>query len=163
MNSVEFLTDIDVKVGDNVFFHYLQINIAINRKMVLYENGKYYIFIRYDSLFCAIREKEGVVMFNGWMLLKPINKASYKKTEFNPNLPKDRQIYDPLMGEIAYLGKPVKEYYYGKHEADSGIEVEKGQLVAFLPNSDIPLEYDMHQSLNDKFYRVQRKELLGIY
>lgn len=162
MQSVEFLVDIDVKVGDHVFFHYLQINNAIGKKQVIYKDGKFYIFIRHDSLFCGIRDNE-IIMFNGWMLLKPIEKASEKIDNFNPILPKNRQTFEPLMGEIAHLGKPVKEYYYGKHEADSGINVEKGQIVAFLPHSDIPLEYDMHQSLKDKFFRVQRKELLGIY
>ena len=43
------------------------------------------------------------------------------------------------------------------------LHVEKGDTVIFLPHSDIPLEYDMHQSLKEKYYRVQRKELLSIY
>lgn len=162
MNSVEYLTDIEVEVGDQVFFHYLQINNAISKKRIIHEDGKFFIFVRYDSLFCAIRDGE-VVMCNGWMLLKPVAKASDKITAKSDRLPKDRQTFDPLMGEIAHVGNPVKEYFYGKHEADSGINVEQGQLVAFLPNSDIPLEYNMHQSLKDTYYRVQRKELLGIY
>ncbi len=65
--------------------------------------------------------------------------------------------------KIEFLGDPVKEYWWGKSETDEGINVKEGDTVIFLPHSDIPLEYDMHQSLNKKYYRVQRKELLSIY
>jgi len=162
MESVEYLTDIEVEVGDQVFFHYLQINIAISEKKVLIEDGKFFIFIRYDSLFCAIRNNN-MIMLNGWMLLEPIERAVNKESKVITTLPRDRQKKDPLKGKIIHVGTPVKEYFYGKVEADNGIDVKKGDTVIFLPHSDIPLEYSMHQSLKEVYYRVQRKELLSIY
>lgn len=162
-DSLEFLTDIDVKVGDQVFFHYIQINKADRGRQLFIENGKTYIFISHDSLFCGIRNDE-VVMFNGWLLLNPIAKAIETDQEAVLVRPDDKESFHPLMGEIEHIGSPVKKYWYGTEtDTDSGIEVEKGDLVAFLPHSDIPLEYPMHQSLNKKYYRAQRKELLGIY
>jgi hypothetical protein len=161
MNSVDYVTDIDVKIGDKVFFHYLQINIAISNKRIIEEDGKLFVFVEHDSLFCGIRNDK-VVMFNGWMLLKPMSKASDKEDKIIPGRPTDRQTYEPLMGEITHIGSPVIKYFYGKQETDSGINVNAGDAVIFLPNSDIPLEYGMHQSLDEKFYRVQRKELLAI-
>ena len=160
--SVEYLTDINIQVGDKAFFHYLQIDIAINQRRIIEEDGKFFIFIKYDSLFMSIRDGE-MVMHNGWMLLKPIDKAVDKASVVNTRIPKNRQKHDPLKGEIAHIGNPVKEYWWGKNETDAGIDVEKGDTVIFLPHSDIPLEYDMHQSLKEKYYRVQRKELLSIY
>ena len=160
--SVEYLTDINLEVGDKVFFHYLQIDIAINQRRIIEEDGKFFIFIKHDSLFMSIRNEE-IVMHNGWMLLEPVDKAVDKDSVVNTKIPKNRQKHDPLKGRIAFLGDPVKEYWWGNNETDEGINVNKGDTVIFLPHSDIPLEYDMHQSLKEKYYRVQRKELLSIY
>ena len=161
VESSEYRVPITVQPGDKVFFHYLQINKAVDRYKTLYKDGKFYIFIKHESLFCGIRNGE-FIMFNGWMLLKPIEKAVDKEKKYIDTLPKNRQEHDPLMGEIVYAGEPVEEYFYGS-ESDDGIDVKPGDQVIFLPHSDIPLEYPMHQSLNEKYFRVQRKELLSIY
>lgn len=160
--SVEYLTDINVEVGDQVFFHYLQIDIAIQQRRIIEEDGKFFIFIKYDSLFMSIRDGE-IVMHNGWMLLEPVGEAKDEASVVNTRIPKNRRIHDPLKGKIAHVGVPVKEYWWGNDQTDNGIEVEEGDTVIFLPHSDIPLEYEMHQSLKKKYYRVQRKELLSIY
>jgi hypothetical protein len=161
VESSEYRVPITVKPGDKVFFHYLQINKAVQRYKTIYENGKYYIFIKYESLFCGIRDDK-VIMFNGWMLLKPIALAVDKEKKYIDTIPRNRQDHDPLMGEIAHVGEPVEEYFYGS-ESDKGVDVSAGDKVIFLPHSDIPLEYPMHQSLDQKYFRVQRKELLSIY
>lgn len=161
IESLEFETPITVKPGDKVFFHYLQINKAVNQNKAIYKNGKYYIFVKHDSLFFGIRDGEHI-MFNGWMLLKPIEVAVDEKKKYLDTLPKNRQDHDPLMGEIAFAGPSVDKYFYGS-ESDKGIDVEVGDKVIFLPESDIPVEYPMHQSLKQKYFRVQRKELLSIY
>ena len=161
LESVEFKTPITVKPGDKVFFHYLQINKAVNQNKTIYKDGKYFIFIKHDSLFFGERDGE-YIMFNGWMLLKPVALAVEEKKTYIDTLPKNRQAHDPLMGEIAFAGDPVEKYYYGS-ETDAGIDVKVGDKVIFLPESDIPVEYPMHQSLEQKYFRVQRKELLSIY
>jgi len=161
IESLEFKMPITVKPGDKVFFHYLQINTAVSQNKTIYKDGKYYIFIKLDSLFFGIRNDK-YIMFNGWMLLKPIKLAVDKEKKYLDTLPKNRQEHDPLMGEIAFVGDPVHQYFYGS-ETDSGVDVKKGDTVIFLPESDIPVEYPMHQSLKQKYFRVQRKELLSIY
>ena len=160
-NSLEFLTKIRVKPGDKVFFHYLQINQAVTQRKVLSKDNKFYIFIEHDSLFCGIRDDK-MIMFNGWMLLKPVDKVIDQDKGYIDTLPKDRQKHDPLMGEIVHIGEPVEEYFYGS-ETDEGIDVKPGDTVIFLPHSDIPLEYPMHKSLDQTYFRAQRKELLSIY
>jgi hypothetical protein len=101
-------------------------------------------------------------MFNGWMLLKPVEVVVDEEKKYIDTLPKDRQKHDPLMGEIVYAGEPVEEYFYGS-ETDEGVDVNIGDKVIFLPHSDIPLEYPMHKSLDQVYFRAQRKELLSIY
>lgn len=161
IESAQYLSDIDVKVGDKVYFHYLQINIAVKHRKFIEEDGKFFVFISHDSLFCGIRGYD-MIMFNGWMLLEPIERASEKEVKIIMTLPKDRQKPDPLKGKIVNAGGVVKEYFYGS-ETDEGIEVDIGDTVIFLPHSDIPLEYNMHQDLDKKYFRVQRKELLSVY
>lgn len=159
--STEYKTPITAKVGDEVFFHYLQVNRAVNENKTIYKDGKYYIFISHDSIFCTINDN-GFKMHNGWILLEPIQLAVDKAKKYIDTLPKDRQDHDPLVAKIKYIGEPVEEYFYGYEEKDQGVDVKEGDTVIFSPNSDIPLEYPMHQSLDKKYFRAQRKELLSI-
>ena len=102
----QYLSDIDVEVGDRIFFHYLQINEAVKHKKYLEEDGKFYVFIRHDSLFCGIRG-EDIIMFNGWMLLEPVDVEKKKYNTVITTLPKDRQKKDPLKGKIIHVGSAV--------------------------------------------------------
>lgn len=161
MDSMEMLISIDVKVNDKVYFHYLQINEALRQKKIIEEDGKIYIFIRHDSLFCGIRDGN-MIMFNGWILLEPLE-VMHSNSNVLSKLPKNRIKKDTLKGKIVHIGNSVKEYFYNKHESDKGIDVSLNDTVIFLPDSDIPLEYKMHQDLDKVYFRVQRKDLLAKY
>lgn len=158
--SSEFNVPIELKEGDEVFFHYLQIHYAITENRILTIDGKLHIFVRYDSCFCAIREEE-MVMLNGWILLEPYGEDKMLTSDIlQLKLPSSRQKPHPLKGTVAHIGKPVDEYLWSKHESDFGINVALGDNVVFLPHSDIPLEYGIHRKLDKIYYRVQRKDLL---
>ncbi len=159
--SMEYDVPIELKKGDKVFFHYLQISDAIKNKMLLTIEGKLHIFVRYDSCFCALREDE-MVMLNGWMLLEPFGTTEELTSNvIDTKLPFHRRKPHPLKGEITSIGTPVKQYLWNKHESDKNINVSLGDKVMFLPHSDIPLEYGLHQKLDKVYYRVQRKDLLN--
>jgi hypothetical protein len=160
MQSAEYVTNITAQVGDKVFFHYLQIDRAVAEKRIIEEDGKFFIFITHDSMFCSIRDNE-VVMHNGWMLLEPIAIAIDGERPLS-HLPRSRQKNDPLRGKIAFLGEKVTQYFYGS-ETDVGIDVETGDEVIFMPHSDIPFEYPIHETFNKPYFRVQRKEVLSHY
>jgi co-chaperonin GroES (HSP10) len=159
--SMEYKVPVEIKEGDKVFFHYLQISSAISNNHLLKIDGKQHIFIRYDQCFCALRDDK-FVMLNGWMLLEPINQKDKPKPKYiDPRLPKDRQEKNPLRGKILHLGESVTEYLWGGEETDIGIDVDAGDVVTFLPHSDIPLEYNLHRTLKNVYYRVQRKDLIN--
>jgi co-chaperonin GroES (HSP10) len=159
--SMEYQVPVELQKGDKVFFHYLQISSAINQKLLLTIEGKLHIFVRYDQCFCAIREGE-MIMLNGWMLLEPYDYEEQIQSEvINTKLPSNRRKHHPLKGVISHIGDPVSEYLWGKHETDKGINVDKGDKVMFMPFSDIPLEYNMHQKLDKVYFRVQRKDILN--
>lgn len=157
--SVEYVSPIEIEEGDIVFFHYLQISNALSNDYIINKDGVVSIFVRYDQCFCVIRDNE-IKMLNGWILLEPIDYKDRPNSLFNTNLPSHRQKKDPLRGKIAHIGNPVEEYFWG-NEKDDDINVEEGDVVTFLPHSDIPLEYRFHQSLNNVYFRVQRKDLLN--
>jgi len=159
--SMEYDIPMELKKGDKVFFHYLQVTAAIKKELTLTIDGKLHIFIRYDQCFCSIRD-EDIVMLNGWMLLEPFgNEDRITSDVINVDLPFHRTKPHPLKGEIAHIGIPVNKYLWSKHETDDDVEVSKGDKVMFLPFSDIPLEYGLHQTLDKLYYRVQRKDLLN--
>lgn len=159
--SMEYDVPMELQKGDKVFFHYLQMSTAIKGNLILTINDKLHIFVRYDQCFCAIR-KEEVIMLNGWMLLKPNGEEDMVSSSIiDVDLPTHRRKPHPLKGEVVHLGHPVKKYLWSKHETDENIDVALGDIVMFLPYSDIPLEYALHQSLDDIYYRVQRKDLLN--
>ena len=158
--SMEFDVSMDLKVGDNVFFHYLQMDRAIKEELLIEIDGKQHIYIRYDSCFCAFRGEE-VVMLNGWMLLEPYGTEEQIQSDFLDLQLRTRKTKPhPLKGKILHASSPVKTYLWGKHEKDDGIDIEEGDVVSFLPYSNIPPEYGLHESLGKVFYRTQRKELL---
>jgi co-chaperonin GroES (HSP10) len=160
-DSMEYDVPIELKKGDKVFFHYLQLDTAIKRKMLLTIDDKLHAFIRYDQCFCAIRDDEFITL-NGWMLLEPYGLEDEVTSELiQTKIPRSRRRSHPLKGKIVHLGTPVNEYLWSKHESDKGVNVEVGDNVMFTPHSDIPLEYDMHQKLDKIYYRVQRKDLLN--
>lgn len=159
--SMEYDVPIELKKGDEVFFHYLQITSALENKSTITIDGKLHLFIKYDRCFCAIRNDE-MVMLNGWMLLEPYGEASRPTSDvINTNIPINRRKPHPLKGVISKMGLPVDTYLWAKHESDKDIDVSLGDKVMFLPQSDIPLEYGLHQKLNKIYYRVQRKDLLN--
>lgn len=159
--SMEYDVPVELKKGDKVFFHYLQITKVLSESLMLTIDDKLHIFVRYDSCFCAIRD-DNFIMLNGWMLLEPYGNTERLESEvLDLHLPFNRRKPHPLKGEITHIGEPVKEYLWSNHESDKNINVSLGDKVMFLPHSDIPLEYDMHQELNKVYYRVQRKDLLN--
>lgn len=159
--SMEYDVPIELKEGDKVFFHYLQISHAISGNMLLTIKGKLHVFVRYDSCFCALRGDD-MIMLNGWMLLLPYGNAETLESDIiETKIPKDRRKPHPLKGEIVQIGNPVNRYLWNNHESDKNINVSLGDKVMFLPHSDIPLEYGLHQKLDKVYYRVQRKDLLN--
>ena len=159
--SMEYDVPIEIEKGDMVFFHYLQLSEAIKNNYIMMIDDKMHVYVRYDQCFCAIRNKE-VIMLNGWILLEPFGEEETLRSDLiNVNLPFHRRKAHPLRGEIAHIGLPVKKYLWSKYETDQDIAVGYGDKVMFLPHSDIPLEYGLHQTLEKLYYRVQRKDLLS--
>lgn len=96
-SSMRWKTEIEIKVGDEVWMNHLTLNDYQYRC-----DGKIYKTILYEDIVVAKRGEE-VIMVNGYMLLDPI----YNETKVLDHSSNKR---DKRLGTIAFLGKPNKEY-----------------------------------------------------
>lgn len=163
--SVEFKVDMELKVGDNAFFHFLTPQKCIKEgRWVEVEDDGIYFVIKYDEIYCAQRGKnKDVVMVNGWLLIYPIEEPAFvSKLIIVPDHLQKIERAD--QGIIAFVGSPVQEYFYQQDIKESQNDVKAGDRIYFEPDSDIPLQYEMHRNFEGKknFFRMQRKDIFGI-
>lgn len=163
--SVEFKVDIELKVGDNAFFHYLVPQHCMNEgRWVEVEDDGIYFLVKYDEIYCAHRGPEkDVIMVNGWILIYPVTKAAFSSSTLI--VPEHLQeVQKTNEGIVAFVGSPVQEYFYQQNIKETSDDLKVGDHIMFEPDSDIPLQYPMHRNLKEKktFFRMQRKDILGI-
>lgn len=117
--TMEWDTDIEVQVGDYVFFSYLK---GINADHFFYDDKLYYM-IRYDHLY-AIKTGSELKPINGWIVFEEVKddiESSIIVTDFVEN-------YKDYIGTAVYIGKPNRDYIY---DADDTINVEVGDVCGF--------------------------------
>jgi len=162
MGTLQYDTDMELKVGDKAFYHYLVPENCIEASRFLEVEDEVYLLVPYDEIFLAERGEE-VIMTNGWILAEPILENAFESSlimrpESSTNIPSPREA------TVAFVGQAVRKYLHDKTINETESQVEPGDKIAYMPNSDIPLEYDLHASFRGKkvFYRMQRKDILGI-
>ena len=162
--SIEFDTEMELEMGDKIFFHYLAISNALEEGRVFNKNGKFYIFLKYDRIFCA--ERNGYVFgINGWLLINPIvveNEYEGSGLEIQEHLKNQESLQE---GTIAYTSSPLMQYKFEKRYGSELDTLNTGDNIVFSQDSDIPIEYELHQSIDSKkrYFRLQRKDILGTY
>jgi co-chaperonin GroES (HSP10) len=154
--STSFDVDIDIKIGDIVFFHYLSIGTALNDGKYIYENGEHYYLIRYDTIFLTIRGGETICQ-NGYVIVEGNDDERFENSKLDlSHLKKNSET----SGTIVHLGNPVKEYYYYEdREDDTSLKV--GDEVMFHEADACKMEYDLHKVLGGDraWYRMQRIDI----
>lgn len=162
MRTTEFDVDMELKVGDMAIYHYLAPENCIMRKEYVVVDKQIYFIVNYDQIFCAKRGDE-VVMVNGYILVEPVVEDVFKSSLLiTPDTLKDKN--SPVEGIVRYIGTPVRNYLYEKDIQENADEPKVGDTIMFTQDSDIPLQYDLHASLDGKkkFFRMQRKDIFGI-
>jgi len=168
--SMEWETDMELEVGDTVWYSFVALSNSLgrlmdegakhNNKKYIVEGGEVYVFIPYDQIFVAKR-KDKVICLNGYLLIEPIfdEKIESKLLELpNSMQPSKSKKY----GKVAYMGSCCRNHLgYSVVDAD-GFDV--GDTVVFDRFWNLPLEYDIHRSFdgNKEFYRVQRRGVNAI-
>lgn len=179
--SPELETDMELQVGDQVFFHYLCIKNAMIDYKYLIHQGQTYFLVNYGSTFCAKRKDVDVVshdgwlkvnsgtpsndnppcsviMLNGYLLVQPIDDSMPQKHASGFLIPdKIRKKNHANEGILKYVGSPLKNC------PDKKI-IKAGDHVVFKSHSNVPLQYDLHASFEgaSTLYRMKREHILGV-
>jgi hypothetical protein len=168
--GMPWLCDMEVNYGDKVILYYLSVINALkpqNKKYII-EGKDRYIFVNYSSIY-AVYGDNFVKPINGYCLIAPVEdpsitaeKERMKKIGMELIVGAKRNSKDVIYGKVKYLGKPNREYA-DKEQSDTGIDISIGDIVVIRKTADIPLQYELHQQVNDgkKLYRVQRKNIFA--
>jgi co-chaperonin GroES (HSP10) len=147
-------TDIEIKVGDVVFFHYLSVINALKDDRYFIEmSSKEIIYpVLYESLYCARRDN-AIIPLNGYILVAPILKHKEEKIGniFLPETMLKQEVVS--RGVVAYHGKPRRN-----EKQLCGV----GDTVLFRKSSAVPIQYDLHDSVGEKLYRMKSDSIMGI-
>lgn len=156
-------THCEIRNGDYVVFSFESSINALQEdtsRVYIDQFNDLYIIIDYEDLFVAKRGSK-VIPLNGYVLCSPVVEEQKAKI-FLPDVVKRKR--SDKFGIIAHLGTRCEEYYDGegnpRPELYDPMWVGKlGDKVLFDKNCDIPIEYEIHQSLagrKETFYRVRR-------
>lgn len=139
-NSMDWETDIEVKVGDTVFFG---IMASANATELLCE-GKIYKLINYQELIVARREEvfpdntfikkiTEIIPLNGYVLCSEVHlpKLSELDVTSEDKIDNDKAI-------VRYVGKPNKQYKNTSHV--DHLDLESGDLVLLDRYPHVKLE-----------------------
>lgn len=159
--SLEWETEIEVMPGDEVWFQYdAVINAYKNGNLNYTEDGKLHILANYSLLYVAKRGDQ-IIPLNGYCLVEPIYADECPEGLIPPKY-RSNVIYTyahhpiPNLFKIVHLGKPNRKYQHQAYSDD--VDVTEGDYVFTVPNSDIPLEYELYRSFSNKeLYRIQRR------
>jgi len=147
-------TDIEVQIGDIVFFHYLCVINAIRDDKYFIRDRQPYYPVNYESLYVAKRGDK-VICLNGFMLVSPIMKYEDQKIG-NVWVPDSMLKEEALCrGMIAFMGNPLK----GQKQLAS-----VGDAVLFRKYNQVPLQYGLHASFDGdrKYYRMRMDNIMGV-
>ena len=158
----ELRTDIEVKVGDIVYFHYLCTLNAVRDNKYLVCKGTPYYSVPYESLYVAKRESQvilgkntQIVCLNGFVLVKP--QMKYASNKIGKVLLPDSMMKEEKIsrGEVAFIGTPLK--------GDKAL-VKRGDSIIFRKSSSVPLQYGLHASFDgdSKYYRMKNESILAV-
>ena len=156
--TLEWDTDIEVKVGDNVFFSYLY---GAGGEHILYNDELYYL-LSYDAVY-AIKEEDHPVPINGFILFEAISEGLKSDNIILPDFLNKDKIG---VGLVRYLSKPNRDYVYEK-AADS-IDVQEGDVCAFhglVGNHKIYLEGkdEYFRVYDTRYFLFQRRDIGAVY
>lgn len=142
-------TDIDVMIGDVVWFNVL----AATNCEELYVEGKIYRIIPYEDLFVAKRGNE-VICLNGNVILSPVYKEKISALDVL-----SEQEIDSSKGIVRFVGKCNKEYC--DHTYADFPDIEVGDVVLIDKRHKlIPLERKKYNACFDDdnlYYATPRR------
>lgn len=146
------LKEVPIQVDDIVYFHFNTLGNceADNRVFLVEENGVvelYYVIL--VQWFYVAKRGEQVFTLNGWILLEAIREGIISTGGIAENFEKS------IKGEFMDKEGVIR---YAPEDYD---KITIGSRVYFGGNSDVPLQYPLHNNLDDDtmFFRMREDDI----
>jgi co-chaperonin GroES (HSP10) len=168
--GMPWLTDMEIRMGDKVILYYLSVINALKKEnsRFIIEGEDKYIFVPYNTVYAIVRGEE-IIPVNGYALIEPVENPDITRTRERVKalgmeyVETGRKISNEVtFGKIKYLGTANREYV-DENQSDRGVDVAVGDTVVIRKTADVPLQYDLHQKVNQgvKLFRVQRRNIMA--
>jgi len=151
MDSLPWGTEIEVEVGDKVWFDFREALYAYTYEC----EGEWYKILNYEFLRVAQQDDGTIVPLNGYILFE-----EYEEPKESTILLEDKK--DDRYAVAKYVGRPNSEYSLRVY--NDNIEVNDEDHVLFEDDTHcFPLESGLHNEFSDRKYVLQqRKRILGV-
>lgn len=170
-NSIEWDTDMEAHVGDYAIVYFMAATNAFRKniaKSLEDENGDHYMFVKYENIY-LVKRGDTILPLNGYCIAEPVMDHElkvlhdrYNKMGFEIPLNMRRKFSTKVV-KIVYTGNANRQYRR-KHLSDDGIEINPGDFVSIQLYADIPIEYDIHKTLDPEknYVRLQRTHMTAL-
>ncbi len=157
--TMPFDVDMELEIGDKVFFDYLcQIRAVSDKLIVETEEHGMCFLCKYEEVYCYERNNE-VSLINGWVWIERIEKE--KEAAGLELVLDDKNKFIKGQARVIKAGKAVRKYLEGGSE--DPIEFFGGENIIYDPRMGHEMEYSMHRLLTDKeVLSVRRKNIYAI-
>lgn len=159
--SMRHETDMEIEVGDKVYFDYIaQFNANTEGKSIQVEGHGECILMEY-SMLSAVQKGEEFIPINGYIWIRMIQDTHDLGNDII--IPDTVDTTVPGIATVVKVGKPIKEYLSAKHSDQGLIGLTAGQTIMFYDAVKTPLEYALHETDEMKgLYKIMRKDIHAI-
>ena len=155
--SLEYDADMELQVGDEAIFHYINHNIANDEGMWLNWNGEKVYLLKYDLLYARIRDSV-LHPLNGWIMVDPIEVSPVTEKGFANT---GQSQYVKGRGIVRHVGNKIGGYLYYPGHVDS-LDISVGDTVYFSNACSTSFEWKGHAMNEHPMYRMHRKDILAL-
>ncbi len=161
--SMEWKTTIDIKKGDIIWANYL--SVLRGQQNLIIECGDIKYFLIDYSMIYLKKDKDKVVMLNGYILCSPVyvdlsevsvggHKIVLSKVKTADQL--EGCALDTQFGQIKHIGKPISEYYSKDATPDDDYP-RIDDIIMFVSPHQVRLEHELHRHFNGTDMVVSRR------
>lgn len=155
--SLDYDTDMELKVGDVVIYNYLSVSNARKLGHVMDGGG---VLIPYDKIYVAIRDGK-VIPINGVILVEP----EQEKIRTFLHTPEQAKLNSKQIGRVMYAGSPNRGYrQFPDIPNDEPVSV--GDRILFNWTDAIPIQpnHELRGEVTKEkmLYRMQHKDAIAL-
>lgn len=174
--SLNYDTDMEVRVGDRVHVNYLHYLNAEKEGLFIDSQEGQLVMIKYDLLKMVVdADNTPIRALNGYILIEPkqyeVDTVKENGAEFiqhesglvllNPEKKKTRRNRKNQLGTVLLAGSPLKGYMDNPDKVDRETYYQKGAKILYDPRLATKLENDLHQVISEKdLYLIRREAII---